>query len=142
GGGFMTFHDDARLSFEVSGLLAIRRIGFGTDITDSVTYVEAPVLARYSAMSSGNVRVRAIGGVVPAFLLRASENDDGVHFSATDAYKSLDVAIAVGAQAEWKKRWVFEGRYLISLVDVYEFQAGSERTRQRGLQILVGYRLR
>jgi len=50
--------------------------------------------------------------------------------------------VVVGGQAEWKNRWVFEGRYLFGLSEVYDVTIGGMQTSQRGFQILVGYRLR
>ncbi|HXT70807.1 MAG TPA: porin family protein [Vicinamibacterales bacterium] len=141
-GGFMTFKESARLSFEIAGLLSQRRIGFGPDITDAITYVEVPVLARYPFVNGGNMLVRAVGGVVPALRIAARETVAGSSYDVKDSYKPVDIAVAIGAQAEWKKKWVFEARYLFGVSGVYEVTAGGERTRQRGLQALVGYRLR
>ncbi len=141
-GGFITFREAARLSFDVSGLLSVRRVGFGPGISDTITYLEAPLVARYLVMRPGNVPVRVIGGAAPAFRLAASESVDGDSFSVKEAYKAVDLAIVVGAQAEWKSKWLIDVRYLFGVSDVYEITAGGEQTRQRGLQFLVGYRLR
>jgi len=141
-GGFLTFKETSRLSFEVAGLLSMRRIDFGPIISDRITYLEAAVVARYPVMTRSGLIVRAVGGIVPAFRLAASESVAGDSASATDAYKAVDIAVTFGAQAEWKKKWTFEARYLFGVSDVYAVTLGSEQTRQRGLQVLVGYRLR
>ena len=141
-GASMTFSDRARLSYELRGQLAIRRVSFGPDITDTITYVEVPVVARYAFMRGEGMTIRAIGGGSMAFRIAASESVVGDSISVKDAYKPLEFAVVVGAQAEWKNRWVFEGRYLFGLSEVYEVTIGGMETRQRGFQILVGYRLR
>ena len=141
-GAFMTFKEASKLSFEVAGLISMRRISFGPVITDTITYVEAPVLARYRVMTRSRLLVRAVGGVVPAFRIVATEAVAGDSFSVKDAYKAIDLAVAVGAEVEWKKKWFVDARYLIGASPVYEVTLGSERTRQRGIQVLIGYRLR
>ena len=47
-GGSLTFRDAATLGYEVGGQLSMRRVAFGPDITDTITYIEVPVLARYA----------------------------------------------------------------------------------------------
>jgi hypothetical protein len=148
GGAFLTFHDTSRLSFEVAGQLVQRRFAFAPDvgepanIRDTVTYVEAPVVVRWSLFGRPTMTVRGVGGVSLGFRVRATESLDGDSFSATDAYKPLDIALVVGAQAEWKNRWLVEGRYQFGVSDVYDVTIGGMKTRQRGLQILAGYRFR
>jgi hypothetical protein len=140
-GGFMGFRDAAKLGFELGGQLSIRRVSFGPEIADTITYIEVPALARYAFVRTEGTTIRALGGGSLGFRIAASESVSGESSSATDSYKPLDFAIVVGAQVEWKNRWVFEGRYLFGLSDVYEVTAGFE-TSQRGFQVLVGYRLR
>jgi Outer membrane protein beta-barrel domain len=140
-GGFLTFWDASRLSVEAAGQLAMRRVAFGPDIEDTITYIEAPAVARYSIVSRPGMKFRGVGGVSFGFRVAASESAGGDSYSVTDAYKSLDIAAVVGAQAEWK-RWLFEGRYLYGFSEAYEVTVGGLKTRQRGVQILVGYRLR
>ena len=141
-GGYVTFKETSRLSFEVNGFWSIRRISFGPLITDTLTYVEAPVIARYPVMSREGLVARVTGGVVPAFRISASESVSGESYSVKDAYKAFDLAVVVGGQAEFKNKWTIDVRYLFGVSDVYEVTIGSERTRQWGLQALVGYRLR
>ena len=92
--------------------------------------------------------IRALGGASMGFRIAATETVSVPDVQAEDsdsvkdAYKPFDFAVVVGAQAEWKSRWVFEGRYLFGLSDVYEVTVGGFETSQRGFQILVGYRFR
>jgi hypothetical protein len=141
-GAALTFKDAARLSYELGGQLSIRRVAFGPDVTDTITYIEVPALARYAFVRGEGLTIRAVGGGSMGFRIAASESVGGDSSSVTDSYKPFDFAVVIGAQAEWKTRWVFEGRYLFGLSDVYDVTVGGFETSQRGFQILVGYRLR
>jgi len=141
-GASLTFHDAARLSYEVRGQLSMRRVAFGPDIMDTITYIEVPVVARYAFVRGEGMTIRALGGGSMGFRIAASESVVGDSSSVKDAYKPYEVAVVVGGQAEWKNRWVFEGRYLFGLSEVYDVTIGGMQTSQRGFQILVGYRLR
>ena len=141
-GASLTFHDAARLSYELRGQLSMRRIAFGPDIMDTITYIEVPVVARYAFMRGEGMTLRVLGGGSMGFRVAASESVVGDSSSVKDAYKPFEFAVVVGGQAEWKNRWVFEGRYLFGLSDVYDVTIGGTQTSQRGFQILVGYRLR
>ena len=142
-GASLTFRDATRLGYELGGLLSMRRVAFGPDTLDTITYIEVPVVARYAFVRNEGMTIRAIGGGSMGFRIAASESVGGDSSTVKDAYKPFDFAVVVGAQAEWKNRWLFEGRYLFGLSEAYEEAAfvGIE-TRQRGFQILVGYRLR
>lgn len=142
GGAFLAFRDASSMSFEVDGQFAMRRFTFGPDIAYAITYIEAPVVARYSFFKRPTMNVRALAGGVTGFRLTASESVGGDSSSVKDAYKPVDFAIVVGAQAEWNNRWQIEVRYQFGLTEVFEVTVGALETRQRGLQILVGYRLR
>ena len=141
-GGFLGVHDAARLSFEVGGQLSVRRVAFGSDIIDTITYAEVPAVARYAFVRGEGMTVRALGGASMGFRLTASETVAGQSSSATDSYKPFDVAVVIGAQAEWHQRWLFEGRYLYGLSEPYEVTTGGLESKQQGFQILVGYRFR
>ena len=141
-GASLTFHDAARLSYELRGQFSMRRVAFGPDITDTITYVEVPMVARYAFVRGEGMTIRALGGGSMGFRIAATESVVGDSSSVTDAYKPFEFAVVVGAQAEWKKRWVFEGRYLFGLSEVYEVTIGGMETSQRGFQILAGYRFR
>jgi hypothetical protein len=135
-------HDAARLSYELRGQYSMRRVAFGPDIMDTITFIEVPVVGRYAFVRGEGMTIRALGGGSMGFRLAASESVVGDSSSVTDAYKPFEFAVVVGGQAEWKNRWVFEGRYLFGLTDAYEVTIGGMQTSQRGFQILVGYRLR
>lgn len=141
-GALMGFRDAARLGFELGGQLSMRRVAFGPDITDTITYIEVPVVARYAFVRREGMTIRALGGGSIGFRIAASESADGDSYSVKDSYKPYDFAVVVGAQAEWKNRWLFEGRYLFGLSEAYEVTVGGLETTQRGFQFLVGYRLR
>jgi hypothetical protein len=141
-GASLTFHDAARLSYELRGQLSMRRIAFGPDIMDTITYIEVPAVARYAFVRGEGMTLRVLGGGSMGFRVAASESVVGDSSSVKDAYKPFEFAVVVGGQAEWKNRWVFEGRYLFGLSDVYDVTIGGTQTSQRGFQILVGYRLR
>jgi len=117
-------------------------VAFGPDITDTITYIEVPVVARYAFVRGEGMTIRALGGGSMGFRIAASESVVGDSSSVKDAYKPFEFAMVFGGQVEWKNRWVFEGRYLFGLSDVYDVTIGGMETSQRGFQILVGYRLR
>ena len=141
-GASLGFRDAAPLGVELGGQLSLRRVSFGPNIQDTITYIEVPALARYAFVRGEEMTIRALGGGSMAFRIAASESVDGDSHSVKDSYKPFEFAVVVGAQAEWKNRWLFEGRYLFGLSDVYEVTVGGLETSQHGFQILVGYRLR
>jgi hypothetical protein len=141
-GAALGFRDATALGFELGGQLSIRRVAFGSDIKDTITYIEVPAVARYAFVRGEGTTIRALGGGSMGFRIAASQSVLGESYSVKDAYKPFEFALVVGAQAEWKNRWMFEGRYLFGLSDVYEVTVGGLDTSQRGFQILVGYRFR
>ena len=57
------------------------------------------------------------------------ESVGGDSSSVKDAYKPFDFAVVVGAQAEWKHRWVFEGQYSVRAIrEAYEVTIGGMET--------------
>ena len=141
-GAFMGFLEASQLSFELGGQLSMRRVAFGPDISNTITYVEVPVMARYAFVGGEGMTIRALGGGSLGFRVAASESVGGDSYSVKDSYKPFDFAVVFGAQAEWKQRWLFEGRYLYGITEAYEVIVGGLESRQRGFQILAGYRLR
>ena len=89
-GASLTFHDAARLSYELRGQLSMRRVAFGPDITDTITYIEVPVVARYAFVRGEGMTIRALGGGSMGFRIAASESVVGDSSSVKDAYKPFE----------------------------------------------------
>lgn len=142
GGGFFTMGEGKRLVVEAGAQVALRRIAFGPDIEDTLTYLEIPVVVRYRVFRRNTLTVSALGGGSLDYLIDARESVLGESTSVKDAHEAFDVAALIGGHASWNDRWSVEARYLFGFSETYVEPAFDTQSRQRGLQFLVGYRFR
>ncbi len=146
-GAFVRLHPVKFIDLQIEGLLTQRKWGVGgledvgTSITNTVTYVEMPVLLRYPLTTAGSVRIRVHGGAAFSYLLKADEAVNGETFDSKDAYAPWDVALAAGAEVEWKDRWVFDVRYLFGVSRLYHVEAEIP-AKARSVQITAGYKFK
>jgi len=141
-GGFVTFNWLERLGLQVEGLYTQRKTLLEGVVTDDLRYVEIPMLARYRVLGKGSVRVFAVGGGSVAFLVRANESVGDESYDVKDVFESKDVGALVGADVEWKARWVFGVRYLYGVSDLFKSVPGEFQATQRAIQVTAGIRLR
>ena len=140
GGVSLTYWEDRRLSVQIDGQLALRRVAFGPNIEDRMTCVEVPVLGRYRLWRRESLVVRGLAGASLNAVLRATESvlgDDP--FDNKSAFSTFELAVVVGAQAEWNERWIFDGRYYFGVTDTYSEVKGAT---QRGVQVSAAHRFR
>jgi hypothetical protein len=140
GGAFVTLLDSKPFSIQVDGVVALRKVDFGVSVQE-LTSFDVPVVARYRVLTSGAWAVRATGGVAPTMIFKAEESTFGDDpFDVKEAFESFILSAVVGGQAEWKKRWVFEGRYMFGLTEVDSEPIPGFTSRLRGFEITAGYR--
>ena len=120
---------DCRCRLE--GLYARRVIEFEGSIEDTLTYLEVPMLLRYAALRKTGWRVHALGGAVYSRLLKAEELVIEPPDDIKDIMEPNDLAVSIGADFEWRGKWVFDFRYLYGLSEVYADPARSSLPGRR-----------
>lgn len=140
GGVYVTLLDAKAFSVQVDGVLALRKVDFGVSV-DELTSFDVPVVARYRVVNSGAWIVRATGGLTSTMIFKAEETTlGGEPYDVKDAFEPFLLSAIVGGQAEWKKRWLFEGRFLFGLTEVDSQPVPGFTSRLRGFEITAGYR--
>jgi Outer membrane protein beta-barrel domain len=141
-GGFFNLPLFGRFDLQVEGLYSKRVAKFEEIIKDSLTYIEVPMLARYRLMTRPSWRVHVVGGIVYSRLIEARETFSGFSEDITDLIEPNDLAASIGGDVEWKRRWVFDFRYLYGLTEVYAEPGSLFSARHKAIQITAGYRIR
>ena len=140
GGAFVTLLDSKPFSIQVDGVVALRKVDFGVSVQE-LTSFDVPVVARYRVLTSGAWLVRATSGITSTMIYKAEETTfGGDPFDVKETFESFILSAVVGGQAEWKKRWVFEGRYTFGLTEVDSEPIPGFTSRLRGFEITAGYR--
>jgi len=140
-GGLFTIPLFGRVDLQVEGLYSKRVTKFEDIIKDSLTYVEVPFLLRYRILTRPSWRVHVVGGGVYGRLIEARETFSGSSEDITDLIEPNDFAVSIGGDVEWKRRWVFDFRYLYGLSEVYAEPGSLFSARQNAIQITAGYRI-
>ena len=143
-GGFFGIPIAGRLTVQAEVLFVERRIDFAdapessASITDTLRYLELPLIGRYRAFGTG-LQLFVEGGLGFSRLLTARERVERTSADITSAVESSELSAIAGAAVEWR-RLVGGARYLYGLSDVYRGESfpGTQRT----LQLSVGYRFR
>ena len=140
GGAFVTFLDAKGFSVQADAVLAKREVDFGVSVQEFTSF-DAPVVVRYRVLSRGDWTVRATGGFTSTFILSAEEKVVGNDpFDVKDAFESVIFSAVFGGQAEWKGRWLFEGRMMFGLTEVDSQPIPGFTSRLRGFEVTAGYR--
>ena len=133
------------LELQVEALYAQRRTSFSDTVTDTLTYLEVPILLRYPVFGPPSWRVHVVGGVVWSHLLEAREEvgsfTSGAGDDIADKLEPNETAASIGADVQFKRRWVADFRYLYGLSEVYR-SGPPFVAKQRGFEITVSYRFR
>lgn len=139
-GGFVTFLDAKRISIQADAVFAQHKVDFGVSLQEFTSF-EIPVIARYRIWSPGDWTVRATGGITNTIILSAEETTSGSEpFDVKDSFESVITSAIVGGQAEWKRRWLFEGRLIFGLTEVDTQPVPGFTSRLRGFEVTAGYR--
>lgn len=140
GGAFLTLLESKPFSIQVDGVVALRKVDFGVSVQE-LTSFDVPVVARYRVLTSGAWVVRAAGGVTSTMIFKAEETTPGGEpFDVKETFEPFILSAVVGGQAEWKKRWLFEGRFMFGLTEVDSEPIPGFTSRLRGFEITAGYR--
>lgn len=134
------------IQLQVEALYSQRRTSFSDIVTDTLTYVEVPILLRYPVFGPPSWRVHVVGGAVISHLLQAREKvgagTSGAGDDITDKLEPNETAASIGADVQFKHRWVADFRYLYGLSEVYRDAGPLFAAKQRAMQITVSYRFR
>ena len=139
-GGLVGFPIAGRLSFQAEGLYARRVTEFEGSVTDTLSYLEVPMLLRYAALRKTSWRVHVLGGVVYGRLLKAEETFSGPPDDIKEIIEPNDFAVSIGGDFEARQRWVFDFRYLYGLSEVYAEPGTLFSARQKVIQVTAAFR--
>ena len=107
-------------------------------------YLEIPVLARVS-MRAGGRTIFAIGGVAPAFCVRARTRttfgSSTEEIDILDEVRRVDAGLVGGAGIEIG-RLVLDGRYTFGLINIDKETSDIAHAQNRALTISAGWRFR
>jgi hypothetical protein len=149
GGGFVQFSFD-RFAFQPELLFVMKGVKLDLDanagdVTAGINYLEFPLLARYTAPLSGDLRGFIVAG--PAFAVKVGTkakmdlDGDDVELNIDPAVGSRDFGMAVGGGIE-RDRYVIEARYTLGLIDI---PTGSyphdDSLTNRAFIVMVGMRI-
>jgi len=141
-GGFVTFRPERAWGLQVEGQVAARTVRFEAAIDDTMTYLEIPALVHVSVYRGDTLVVRGLGGASFNYLLQAEERAGGGDpADIKGTLEPWEVAVVIGADAEFKGRWIVGGRYFYGVTQVYREHADFP-ARQQGFQITAGYRFK
>jgi hypothetical protein len=142
GGGFVRLGLFGRFSVQGEVLISRKRTVLEEIVTDTVTYLDVPVMLRYRVLGAPGARrpVHAYGGGFFGSVLSAEESvlDELVDLKPSIA--SSDSGAVVGGDIELFPRWVIDGRYVHGLTKVYS-TIGARTGTHWSIQISVAYRL-
>lgn len=150
GGGFVQFAFNDRFSFQPELLLVMKgakldQAGNAGTVTSGVTYLEFPLLARFTAPVSQDLTAYVLAG--PSFAVKAgtSAELDGpgqtVELNIDTAIGSRDFGLAFGGGLE-RGRYLIEARYTFGLIDIANSTYDHEDSlKNRVFAIMVGMRI-
>ncbi len=107
-------------------------------------YLETPVLARLTMTAAGR-RIFAVGGVAPAFCLRARTRTkfggSTEEIDILDEVRRFDTGLVGGAGIELG-RLVVDGRYTLGLINVDKESSNIAHAQNRAFTLTAGWRFR
>lgn len=143
GGLFLRLQPAKALPLQIEALVSQLVVDFsseGADVKNTLTNLQVPVMLRYTVVSGASKRVRVQGGAAFDVLLLAREDVGGTKSDIRDAVAPWGASLVVAGELEWG-RWVFDGRYLFGLTDLYSSEVSTDfPARQRAIQATVGWR--
>lgn len=143
GGLFLRLQPAKALPLQIEALVSQLVVDFssaGADVKNTLTNLQVPVMLRYTVVSGTSKRVRVQGGAAFDVLLLAREDVGGTKSDIRDAVAPWGASLVVAGELEWG-RWVFDGRYLFGLTDLYSSEVSTDfPARQRAIQATVGWR--
>lgn len=143
GGMFLRLQPAKALPLQIEALVSQLVVDFssaGADVKNTLTNLQVPVMLRYTVVSGTSKRVRVQGGAAFDVLLLAREDVAGTKSDIRDAVAPWGASLVVAGELEWG-RWVFDGRYLFGLTDLYSSEVSADfPARQRAIQATVGWK--
>jgi hypothetical protein len=104
-----------------------------------LTYLEVPVLLHVDFARQGRSNLYVVGGVAPAFNLRASYEDDGVTEDIKHDIERFDLGISAGLGFE-RRPLTLEARYTWGLRSVFQDGDLDGTFKNRTLAVMAGIR--
>jgi hypothetical protein len=143
GGMFMRLQPAKALPLQIEALVTQLVVDFsseGADVKNTLTNLQVPVMVRYTVMSGSSTRIRVQGGAAFDVLLLAREDVGGIKSDIRDSVAPWGASLVVAGEFEWG-RWVFDGRYLFGLTDLYSSEVSTVLSaKQRAIQATVGWK--
>lgn len=104
-----------------------------------LTYLEVPVLLHVDFGRQGRSNAYVVGGVAPAFNLRASYEDEGVKEDAKDEIENFDLGVVVGIGFE-RRPLTVEARYTWGLRSAFRDGDLEGTFKNRTFAVMAGIR--
>jgi hypothetical protein len=142
-GGVVGFKLFGPLAVQAEVLFTEQRLTIEDVVTDRFRVLEVPVLLRYRVFGTlPKMTVHVTGGVVYGPVLAARETVGGETNDIKAAVRSTNLGAAIGADVEFRPRWIADVRYIYGLSKVYNTFAGGEAGTPKSIQITIGYRFK
>lgn len=109
------------------------------NVKDLLTYLDLPLLFKFQPIKYANLQIGPQFGYL--LIAKQKDKDEGDITDIKDWYNSLDVGLALGAEANLPFRINFTVRYVIGLVSATNDVEYIEPWRNNFLQLSLGYRL-
>lgn len=109
------------------------------NVKDLLTYIDLPLLVKFQPIEYANIHI----GPQFGYLLTAKQEDkdDGDIIDIKEWYNSMDLGLAIGAEANLPFRINFTIRYVIGLISATNDVEYIDPWRNNFLQFSLGYRI-
>jgi hypothetical protein len=109
------------------------------NVKDLLTYIDLPLLVKFQPIEYANIHIGPQFGYLLA--AKQEDKDDGDIIDIKEWYNSMDLGLAIGAEANLPFRINFTIRYVIGLVSATNDVEYIDPWRNNFLQFSLGYRI-
>jgi len=133
-------------SLEPEALFAMKGAQFeaqGTQVSQSIGYIEIPVLARATWPNQSNLKPAIFVGPALGILL-SNEIEDGAEIDLKDGSKNADFGVVFGGGVDYmlaKGSILLDARYELGLISTMEESVGTD-VKNSVISIMAGYGMR
>lgn len=132
GGAFVTYHFIPQFAIQPEIMFTMKGTKFSEDEADedtkiNLTYLEIPVLFKFTPQMEGNIKPNIFAGPALGILLSAKvKNDDyDIDYDIKDGLKSIDFGLQFGAGVDFaleKMKITFDARYSLGLTKMIDYE--------------------
>ncbi|MCK4538309.1 MAG: PorT family protein [Candidatus Krumholzibacteria bacterium] len=134
-------------TFSIQPELFLMNKGVKADIDEDagikLSYIDIPILGKFSVPTEGNFGFNFFGGPYIGFLMSAEAYYEDEEEDIKDFTESLDYGLVFGAGFDYMLESgciTFDARYALGLANLAKDDEGDDESiKNAGIQILVGY---